>query len=367
MAQGHMQMSLKNRENDNVEIIAVCDLYDKRLNAAAELTAGKPYKDYREVLGLKDIDYVLIATPEHWHYQVTMDAADAGKHIYSEKPMTRTVEQSKKVIAKIKSLPKTKMQGGVQGTEDESYDKAYEYIKSGTVGHVVLAQIDYSRNTMNPHFLTTQKDDPDIQPGVNLDWNRWLGSAPKRAFDPNRFLHWREYWDYSGGISSDLFVHRITRFIKALNLQFPERVAASGGKYQFKESPAEIPDTLTALLEYPQDVTVQLISSMANATPVEHMIRGHKATIVFTRTGFTIRPERTYASEVQEVTYTKKGAEDIGLHHRNLMAAIRRNEPLNCDINIGYYGVVASEMVNHSYRKGKYVKWDTKREKIVNA
>lgn len=367
MANGHMRSLIKNKEVDNVEIVAVSDLYQKRLDEAVKLTGGKPYKDHRALLADKNIDYVLIAVPEHWHMQCTLDAADADKHIYCEKPMTRTIEQSKKVLAKMKTKPNLKLQIGVQGTEDESYVKAWEYIKSGEIGTVTLAQIDYSRNTKQSHFLTTHEEDPDIKPGENLDWTKWLGSAPKRPFDSSRFLHWREYWDYSAGISSDLFVHRITRMIKALNLTFPERAVATGGKFNFKDSPAEIPDTLNALLDYPQGLTLQLVSTMANAQPVEHMIRGHKGTIIFDRKGFTIKPERIFSTEVKEIVYEKKGAEDVGLHHRNLMNAIRKNEPLNCDMNIGYYGVVASEMLTQSFRTRKYLRWDAQREKIVKA
>ena len=133
------------KDSDNVEIVAVCDVYDKRREAAAKLTGGKPYKDYRALLDNKDIDYVLIATPEHWHFQMTMDALDAGKHIYCEKPMTKTVEQSKKVVARVKQAG-LKMQVGVQGMSDDSYETAHEYIKDGVLGNVVIAQIDYSRN-----------------------------------------------------------------------------------------------------------------------------------------------------------------------------------------------------------------------------
>src|ERR1041384_5461691 len=145
MATHHMQSLMKVREAENFEILNVCDIYSKRAEAAASLTGGKVVKDYRNLLQNKDIDYVLIATPEHWHYQMTMDAADAGKHIYCEKPMTHTVEQSKKVVAKVKQTG-LKMQVGVQGMSDDSYETAYQYVKDGLLGKVVIAQIDYSRN-----------------------------------------------------------------------------------------------------------------------------------------------------------------------------------------------------------------------------
>jgi len=365
MATGHMRTLLKMKETDNVEIVAVCDIYKKALDDAVKLTGGKPYQDYRELLASKDIDYVLIGTPEHWHYQITMDAADAGKHIYCEKPMTQYAEQAKKVVAKIKQRG-VKMQVGVQGTSDDSYINAYKYVKDGVLGNILIAQIDYSRNYTDKFFWMRDAD-PDVRPGENLDWKTWLGTAPKRPYDPERFFNWRRFWDYSSGIASDLFVHRVTRLIKALNLTFPERGVGTGGKYEFKNDIAEIPDTFNIMLDYPGGPNVILVSSMANDTPVDHVIRGHKATLHFTSTGFVIRPQRAFAKEMKEIVFQKTGAESTELHHRNLQNAIRRNEPLNCDCNLGFYGVVACEMGTMSYRKRQYMAWDKTKERIVKA
>jgi len=365
MSHGHMRALVKMKESDQCEIITVCDVYEKNLESAAQLTGGKKVKDYRAVLDNKDVDYVLIATPEHWHAAMTLDAASAGKHIYCEKPMTRYVEESRKVVAKIKATG-VKMQVGVQGMSDDSYETANRYVKDGTLGKVLLAQIDYSRNERADDFWI-YKQDPDVKPGVNLDWNAWLGPARKRPFDPDRFFSWRRYWDYSGGIATDLFIHRVTRIIKALGLTFPDRGVGTGGKFFWTNSPAEIPDTMNILLDYPEGLTVQLISSMANDATVEHMLRGHKATLYFTRDGFTIRPQRLFEKEVQQVTHVKTGAEDLTLHHRNLQAAIRTNAALKCDSMLGYYGVVAASMGVDSYRKRQYVAWDRRREKVVKA
>ncbi|MBC7924790.1 MAG: Gfo/Idh/MocA family oxidoreductase [Bryobacteraceae bacterium] len=369
MATGHMT-SIKRRmlETDNVQMIAVCDLYDRRLNAAAELTGGRPYKRYEELLANKDIDYVLNATPEHWHSRIIIDAIDAGKHLYSEKPMTRTVEQAKKVVAKVQANPKVKVQIGVQGMSDDSYAAANKVIKDGGLGRVVLAQIDYSRNHTGDFWADpSYKIDEDVQPGVNLDWKTWLGDTPKRAYDPERFFRWRRYWDYSGGIASDLFVHRVTRLIRAIGLTFPDKGVGAGGKWEFRESKAEIPDTFNILLDYPEGLTIQLVSSMANGRKVDHLIRGHKATLEFTNIGFTVTPEPIFKTELKELAHKRSGAEDVVLHHRNLQNAIRKNEPLNCDVNLGYYGVVASEMGVQSFRQQKYMKWDISKQRIVRA
>ncbi len=361
----HMRALVKMRDSDNIDILNVCDIYTKRAAAAVQLTGGKAVKDYRRVLDNPDIDYVLIASPEHWHYQMTMDAIGAGKHIYCEKPMTYTIEQSRRVAERVAKTPGIKMQVGVQGMSDDSYETANRYVKEGALGTIVLAQIDYSRNYLGDFWVN--RIDPDARPGENLDWNAFLGPAKKRPFDPDRFFSWRRYWDYSGGIASDLFVHRVTRLIKSLGLTFPERVVATGGKFEFRDSKAEIPDTLNILIDYPQGLAVQLVSSMANDSPVQHMIRGHKATLQFTPAGFEIVPQRAFAKEVQAVTHKKTGAEALDLHHRNLLNAIRKNEPLRCDANLGYYGVVATAMGNLSYRRRKYLRWDAAKQRAVEA
>ncbi len=367
MATNHMETLVKMREGDNFEIVNVCDIYDKRLDKAVQLTGGAPVKDYRQVLDNKDTDYVLIAVPEHWHFQMEMDALDAGKHVYVEKPMTQNIAQAQKVVEKVKATGR-KLQVGVQGMSDESYAVAYDHIKAGELGNVVLAQIDYSRNYHGDFWAGDDYPiDADAKPGVNLNWEAWLGPAPKRPWDPERYFRWRRYWDYSGGIATDLFIHRATRLLKALNLSFPDYVVATGGKFEYKDSLAEIPDTFNVLADYPGGPTLQLVSSMGNDTPVDHMIRGHKATLYFTKTGFTIKPQAQYAKDMQPVTYLKKGAEDLTLHHRNLQAAIRRNEPLNCDATLGLYGVVICDMAVESFRKRQYLKWDVAKGIAVTA
>ncbi|MBZ5603984.1 MAG: Gfo/Idh/MocA family oxidoreductase [Acidobacteriia bacterium] len=358
----HLNTLVKMRESDNVEVVAVCDVYDKRADLGAKTTRARIVKDYRRILDDKDVDSVLIATPEHWHARMTIDAADARKHIYCEKPMTHTTDEAKKVAAKIRASG-VKMQVGVQGMSDDSYETANRYFKDGTLGKVILAQIDYSRNHLGDFWA--YPIEPDARPGENLDWKAWLGPAPKRPFDAARFFRWRHYWDYSGGIAADLFVHRVTRIIKSLGLTFPEFAAAAGGKFEFTSSAAEIPDTLNILLDYPGGLAVQLVSSQANERKIQHLLRGHKATLEFTDSGFTITPEQIYVNEVKPVEHHKTGAEALDLHHRNLCGAIRMNEALKCDVMLGYYGVVACAMGNASYRHRKYMKWDAAKERMV--
>jgi predicted dehydrogenase len=371
MANSHMDALLPIKQTDQVEIAAVCDVFQKRLDAAVQKTGARPVTRYLDLLSQKDLDYVLVATPEHWHHRMILDAVAAGKHVYVEKPMTHSIPQAQEVVRKIRES-KVKVQVGVQGMSDESYEVANRYIHEGVLGKVVMAQIDYSRNYTGDFWAYDL--DPDAKPGINLDWDTWLGPAPKRPWDPLRYFQWRRYWDYSGGIATDLFIHRVTRIIKAVGLTFPDRVVASGGTWNFTDSVAEIPETFNMLCDYPGGPTVALLSSMANDTAIEHVIRGHKATLQFNRDGFVITPqeisdeahkldEKT-AKELRLLVYKKTGAEDVKLHHQNLHAAIRKGDSLKCDTELGYYGVVVTSMGVESFRTQSYLKWNREKEKV---
>ncbi len=373
MSNAHMKALLQMKKSDNIDITAVCDVYTKRLEQAKELTKAEAFKNYQDILGNKNVDYVLIGTPEHWHYQMTLDAISAGKHIYVEKPMTHTIEQAKDITEKI-AASQLKLQVGVQGMSDDSYETAHKMIQEGALGKVVMAHIDYSRNY--PDDFWAYEIDADAKPGVNLDWEAWLGPAPKRPWDPRRYFQWRRYWDYSGGIATDLFIHRVTRIIKAVGLQFPDYVVGTGGTWNFVDSVAEIPDTFNMMLDYPEKTTVMLVSSLANDMPIRHVIRGHEATLEFTKEGFTITPQKQSKQAIitgtgeslegtKQFTHIKTGAEDVTLHHRNLQAAIRKNEPLKCDHNLGFYGVVACMMGVQSMRHRKYLQWDPQNKTVV--
>jgi len=374
MANSHMDALLPIKETDQVEIAAVCDIFQKRLDAAAQKTGARPIRRYLDLLSQKDLDYVLIATPEHWHHRMILDAVAAGKHVYVEKPMTHSIPQAQEVVGKVRES-KLKVQVGVQGMSDDSYEVANRYIQEGVLGKVVMAQIDYSRNYAGDFWAYDV--DPDAKPGINLDWEAWLGPAPKRPWDPLRYFQWRRYWDYSGGIATDLFIHRVTRIIKSVGLNFPDRVVASGGTWNFTSSVAEIPETFNMLCDYPGGPTVVLVSSMANDTAIEHVIRGHKATLQFNREGFVITPQETSdegpkvdektARELRLLIYKKAGAEDVKLHHQNLHAAIRKGDNLRCDVELGYRGVVVTMMGVESFRTQSYLKWNREKEKVEKA
>lgn len=363
-ANGHMRALKSLAESDNVEINAVCDLYDKRREAAAEFTGGEPYKEYRKLLENPDLDYVTISVPEHWHAPITLDAADQGLHIYCEKPLTYSIKEGVAVLKKIKQTGVT-LQCGIQGMSDDTYEAAGRYIKEGKIGQVVMAQIDYSRNHLED--MWAKEPDPDCKPGVNLDWKTFLGKAKKRPWDPDRFFAWRRYWDYSGGIATDLFVHRLARIVRACGLTTPSRVVATGGQYVFNESGAEVPDTFNAMLEYPEGVNVLLVSSMASQAKIRHIIRGRKGTIEFTREGFVVEPEAMFKDDVEPYEHKKSGGEDMALHHHNLHNAIRNGEALKCDAEMGFNVSMACQMAVESFRTKKSLGWDRRRQRVVKT
>ena len=253
--------------------------------------------------------------------------------------MTRTVEQAKLVLAKAKANPDIKIQVGVQGMSDDSYITANKYVQDGALGHVVMAQIDYSRN--GKEDLWEYEYDPDA-----------AGREPRLENVARRCAETRVRTRPLPSLAQVLGLQRRNlgrpvRSPRHANHQVARAdlpgIRHGRGRSIRVQDPGEVPDTMDVLLDYPEGLTVQLVSSMANDRKIDHLLRGHKATLEFNSTGFTIVPQKLFQGE-QEVVHTKSGAEDILLHHRNLHNAIRKNEALNCPVELGYYGVVASEM-----------------------
>ncbi len=214
------------------KIVAVCDTYQKRVNNAQKISGAElATLDYREVLARKDIDAVIIATPDHWHAPIAIEAMRAGKDVYLEKPMTRTVEEAKKVYEVTKATGRV-LQVGSQTTSSDQWWKARKAIEDGMIGQLLMSQGSYHRNSIEGewNWPIDKNAGPEGKGEDFIDWKMWLGNAPKRSFDADRFFRFRKFWDYSGGIATDLFYH----VVAPLNIcwgepQFPHKVTASGG------------------------------------------------------------------------------------------------------------------------------------------
>ena len=223
----HLDLLLQHRETKpDIEIVALCDVYQKRLSRASrKAPEAKTYLHHQEVLQRGDIDAVFIATPDHWHAPITLAAMESGKDVYVEKPMTHTVEESK-VVAHQASALKRVVQVGVQGVSWTRWHKIHEMIQSGMIGQVVAVQGTYSRNApvgdwnSGEWWTIDPSAGPDAAGDNHIDWKQWLGPASPLPFNADRFFRFRKYWDYSGGIATDLHYHVVAPFHVAVPMIF---------------------------------------------------------------------------------------------------------------------------------------------------
>lgn len=364
MGTNHVNACKALKDSDNLAFYGVADCWKTRAEQGAGVLECDAVTDYRKLLDKKEIDYVTIATPEHQHATMTIAAMDAGKAVYCEKPMTHKIDEALAVVKKAKETGLA-LQVGVQGMSDDSYVTAAKAIADGVIGQVFQAQIEYVRwyDKQGP-WREPKEVAPHATKPADLDWNAWLGDAPKVAWDPHQYFEWRCYSAYSGGVATDLFIHRITRIMKACNLLYPRRVVGMGGIWKWKEDGRDLPDNFEMIAEYPRGMTVYVLGTQGNATRVDHVIRGYRGTLTFTHDGWTATNRQ---GKDLVPPHKKTGSEDIHLHHTNLHNHLRNGEPLNCPAELGLAGVTAVCMANESWRTGRMLGWDEKKQKVVPA
>ena len=363
MGSGHRHKLVKmSKDGEPVRVVAVCDVWDKRLDQAAQETSGKPYKDYRKLLENKDVDAVLIATPDHWHAPITIAAADAGKHVYCEKPMTywEHLSDAKRVVEAI-ARNKRVMQVGTNGLSDSIWEQAAARIRTGILGKLIHAQASDMRNGPIDVYDPTRKD-ADLKPGVNLDWTMWLGPAPKRRWEPGRYLSFRVFWDYSGGITTDFFPHLLTPLIKTMGLGFPKRVVSSGGLYNFSDG-REVPDIINVVIEYPNGPSILLKGSVANDTNLPMLIGGSNATMKFEGPGAIIEPQPGADKNFKREEIKRERPGSLEDHWRDFLGCIKSGQKPRSNEVVGYHVMTALHMAVHSYRKGRAMEFDPKKER----
>ena len=326
---------------NNIELIACCDLYTPRLERARkEMTidgghAIQADKDYRRLLDNKDIDAVVVATPEHWHAPISLQAMDAGKHVYCEKPMCRYLDEAFQLIDAQKRTGKV-FQLGIQYTSNPKFHAIGDFIRSGKIGPLVTGQGSYCRNAGKKGEWNYDID-KDAGPG-NLDWDSWQGTAPKRPWNDDsreRFFRYRKYWDYSAGILGDLMPHKLGPFLIASgNPEFPKRVVSLGSRRISTDR--EVDDTVEVMAEFPSGWTMIFTGSTVNEQGMPDIFRGFKATVSFSGEGAVAKPERPFVDEVEEVEIFKGGDTGIDLHHKNWLETIRGTTKINnCPVELG--------------------------------
>jgi predicted dehydrogenase len=352
----------------NIANVAMCDIYDGYINNARknhEFSDNKVYRDYRKLLEDKDVDAVFICTPEHWHAIQAIEAMEAGKDVYCEKPVTRYAEEVWKLLD-VQKRTKRVVQVGSQGCSDPKWTKAGELIDQGKLGQILWAQGSYCRN--NPGGEWNYEIEQSANPS-NLDWDKFVGPAPKRPFDLDRFFRWRKYWDYSSGIVSDLFPHRFHPLLLTLGRDaWPVRVVSSGGQYNPRsKKDRDVADTVMVLVDFvgaKGPFTVMLAGCTENQYGLEDAIRGQKATILMGGNKIELRPERPFADEIDAETINI-GGERIEPHHKNFFDCVRSRERTNCDAELGARVQTAVHLAERAYRENKCMLFDPKTRKVT--
>lgn len=376
----------------DVEMIGISETYQPRMDAAIELVGGsaKRYPDFRRLLENKDIDAVVISTPDHWHALMTMMACAAGKDVYVEKPLTLFVREGRWMMDVARHYRRV-VQVGTQQRSGPHYQQARELIRNGRIGELVSVQCGYFRN-VSPGFGTPADQDPP--PG--LDWDMFLGPAPARRYNPNRGIyHFRWFWDYSGGQMTNLGQHSLDIVHWVTGVKGVKSVFSSGGRFFLKDN-CEVPDVQDAILEYPGfQGTCQFRECAAGYTPTGMgglTFHGTKGTLVIGRDGYEVvsdrkEPPQNIVSriigghpvggpqplpDVKPEFWTEPAKDRTGdskqqyvLHTRNFLDAIKSRQNPISDLESGHQISTACHLTNLSLRTGRKLQWNSEREEIV--
>lgn len=362
-------------EGRNIELVAVCDVYSVHRDKAADYiekeTGGKVarYEDYVEMYEKADLDAVCIGTPDHWHAKQTIDALNAGIHVYCEKPMTKTVEEAIEVMKTWKKSGLV-MQVGVQSTSLPLWNQVNDLLTAGKLGKVLMYQTEFFRNSAQGQWRYYKLEEA-MNP-TNINWKKWLGVeeglAEYEDFDRAKYKQWRRFWPYGSGMFTDLFVHRTTTMLKATGLRFPGRVTGAGGLY-LEYDGRDVPDVATVVADFPEGVQGLVTATMAcQNTPITQLIRGHFGSFEFGTgekfDGFEYIPERPQVTRdskaKQETIKTEQVSDTTYAHFSNWVDALEANDPSLCnnDPALGAAAITTVILGAKSYREGKVFHFD---------
>ena len=383
-----------------VKLVAVADVYDGRLTRSKEIWGEQIFttRDYREILARQDVDAVIIATPNHWHAQMAIHALQAGKDVYLEKPMVQKVEQGLAVIEAERASGRI-LQVGSQYVSSVIYTKARDLIQSGAIGELNMVEAWLDRDTAMGAWQYSIP--PDASP-ANIDWDRFLGSAPKRPFEPIRLFRWRNYRDYGTAVAGDLFVHLLSGLHTATGSLGPTRVFATGGLRYWKDG-RDVPDVMLAMLDYPATAqhpafNLALRVNFKSSVATEQfgfrfvgseaiLTAGPTVTIAKARPesepGYTVgtfsravqeqflkdyrqkyppQEPGTARMESSETVYAPPPGYDAHReHHKNFYAAVRSRKPSIEGATFGFRAAGPALLSNTSYFERRIVEWDPER------
>ena len=371
MGRSNLQVALR---QERVQVSAICDIYDRNLDWASDLAKGQARKirDFRELLIDKSIDAVCISTPDHWHAYMTIEACKAGKDVYVEKPICVTVDEGPKMVQAARKYNRV-VQAGTMQRSAAHFGRAREVIRSGALGKIAFVRAwNYGRapneGIGNP---------PDSDPPAGLDWDMWLGPAPKRAFNSNRFgvdpqdryfSRFRWFWDYAGGMMTDWGVHWLDIVQWVFDEEMPSAITALGGKYFLKDN-RETPDVLEVTYEYPSGMIATYENRETNAESMFAkgggiLFHGSNGTMFVDRREFRVVPERGSTLEASQVNSTGGGNRE---HWANFLECIRtRAKPIS-DIETCQHSTTTCLLGNVALRSKLRIDFDAQKWTVVQA
>ena len=372
-------------------IAAVCDIREDHLDKAVQTAGTQParFGDYRKLLEQSDIDAVVIATPDHWHALQMIDACKAGKDVYVEKPLSRTIVEGRRMV-EVAEETKRVVQVGIHRRSSPYCREAAEIVREGGIGHVTVARCGHIAN----EWPLGIGDPADGDPPAGVDWDLYLGPAPARTYNPNRGrFKFRWFQDYAGGQLTDNGVHFLDYIHWGLGKDRPLSVTAIGGKYALQDN-RETPDTMEVLWEYPQGTLVTFSQFDCNAAPIIATergflaeFRGTKGTMYVYFDGYEIVPERnaslptaannpidrtlgrTYRESFRPSMEARaaKGSADPRFHIRNFLDCIKSRAKCNCDVETAHRSTTTALIGNIAHQTSTHLRWNAAGERFTNS
>ncbi len=349
-------------KTDQVQVLALCDVYAAHIDEARRRTGAggaKGFGDHRELLGMKEIDAVLIATPDHWHAPIAIDALNAKKDVYCEKPLTLRIEEGPEIV-KAARVNERVCQVGMQQRSGPHYIEAKrEYLDAGKLGKITLARTWWHGNSYHlrkaPASLQTKPS--------NLDWAHFLGPVKWRDYDPQQYFNWRAYLEFGGGQITDLFTHWIDVVHMFVGKDIPTSAVAAGGVYAYKDG-RTAPDTINVLLEYPGDMTATFEATLVPGIRGEGIeFCGTQGRLYIDRGRYEFHPAGRGAQPV--IVQAPQGYDFTLDHVKNFLDCVRTRSKPNGDVLIGHRSAQASHLGNIAYEQKRRIRFDPIREEIL--
>ena len=357
-----------------VNLVAICDVdknvLDQRMGDLKKLNIDaskvKTYVDYRQLLDRKDIDAVIIGTPDHWHALMMIDACAAGKDVYVEKPVGNSIGECRAMVKAQQRYNKV-VQAGQWQRSQQHFKDAVDFAQSGKLGNIRTVKVWCYQGWMKPGPVV-----PDTPPPAGVDYAKWLGPAPKRPFNASRFhFNFRWFWDYAGGLMTDWGVHIIDYGLLGMKSPIPKSVSALGGRFAYPDLYEETPDTLTTLYEFDGFNMVWDSAMGIDNGPYnrDHGIAyiGNNGTLILNRGGWEVIEEKQSGNKVSK-PLEKPSDNGLAKHMQNFVDVIksRKMEDLNCSIQDGAHVATVSQMGNIAFRSGKKLEWDAAKERFTD-